>query len=91
MGLLAPNILDVGDVGHLAALIAPRPLIFAGAVEPEGGTATADRTRQAFAFARAIYQLVGAVDQLRSRPEPEILILHHHFIESDGATVSQSG
>ena len=43
MGLIAPNILDVGDVGHLAALVAPRPLVISSGVEPEGGTAGPDR------------------------------------------------
>ena len=45
MGVLAPNILDVGDVGHLAALVAPRPLVFTGALEPEGDAATLERTQ----------------------------------------------
>jgi hypothetical protein len=76
MGLLAPGILDVGDVGHLAALVAPRPLIYAGAVEPEGEPATPERTQTAFAFSRSIYQLARADDRLKlSAPaEPRALL-----------------
>jgi dienelactone hydrolase len=65
MGLLAPNILDIGDVGRLAALVAPRALAYSGAVEPEGEAATPDRTLTAFAFSRSIYQLMGVADRLR--------------------------
>ena len=66
MGLLVPNILDVGDVGHLAALVAPRPLVFTRAIDTDGqGTATRERTLSAFAFCRSIYQLMGAADRLK--------------------------
>jgi hypothetical protein len=64
MGLIAPNILDVGDVGHLAALVAPRPLVVSGGVEPEGGPATAERLSEAFAFTHAVYRLLGAWEGL---------------------------
>ena len=59
MGLLAPNILDVGDIGHLAALVAPRPLVFTHAIETDGTAANLDRTASAFAFCRSIYRLTG--------------------------------
>jgi dienelactone hydrolase len=65
MGLIAPNILNVGDIGHLAALIAPRPLVYTGALEPEGRVATPDRTLASFAFSRSVYGLVGAEDRLK--------------------------
>jgi hypothetical protein len=65
MGWIAPNILDAGDVGHLAALVAPRPLAFTRAIEPDGGIADHDRTVAAFAFSRAIYALMGAADRLK--------------------------
>ena len=64
MGAIVPNILDVGDIGHLAALIAPRPLAIASGLEPEGLTAPRDRLFEAFAFARSIYRLLGASDRL---------------------------
>ncbi len=64
MGLIAPNILDVGDVGHLAALVAPRPLVVSSGLEPEGGRAGQDRLRDAFGFTRAVYSLLGASGSL---------------------------
>jgi hypothetical protein len=64
MGLLAPNILDAGDVDRLAALVAPRPLMLSVLREPEGGPASRDRVRRAFAFTRSVYQLFGASNQL---------------------------
>jgi hypothetical protein len=60
MGLLAPNLLDVGDIGHLAALVAPRPLAIASGLEPEGTAATPERLVEAFAFTRGVYRLLGA-------------------------------
>jgi dienelactone hydrolase len=65
MGLIAPDILGVGDVGHLAALLAPRPFVLASAIEPEGGPATVGRIRSAFAFTRAVYGLLGASERLK--------------------------
>jgi hypothetical protein len=65
MGLIAPNILDVGNVGHLAALVAPRPLVFTRSVEPEGEAATSERAEAAFAFCRSVYQLMGVENHLK--------------------------
>jgi len=65
MGLIVPNILNLGDIGQLAALVAPRPLVFLSAIEPEGGAATADRVGLAFAFCRSVYQLLGVSDRLK--------------------------
>jgi hypothetical protein len=55
----------LADIGHLAALVAPRPLVLPAAIEPEGGLATLERIRSAFDFTRRIYELVGAIDRLR--------------------------
>jgi len=61
IGLLAPGIVrDVGDIPQLAALIAPRPLIIAGAVNASGATLEAGALREQFAFPRRIYQLQKA-------------------------------
>jgi len=68
MGLLAPNILDVGDVGHFAALVAPRPLVISSAIAPEGGLASQDRILREFAFTRSVYELMGASDRLNLSP-----------------------
>jgi dienelactone hydrolase len=65
MSFAVPNILSVGDVAHLGALIAPRPLVFSRPFDTDGTPATRDRTLSAFAFCRAIFQLMGAADRLK--------------------------
>ena len=72
MGLLAPNILDVGDVGHLAALVAPRPLVYTNAIDTDGMPASLDRTLSAWAFCRSSYRLTGAGDRLKLAPPAEL-------------------
>ena len=72
MSLAIPNILDVGDVAHLGALIAPRPLVFSRPIDTDGRPATRDRTLSAFAFCRAIFQLMGAADRLKLAEPAEL-------------------
>jgi len=57
MGLLAPGILRVGDVPHLAALTAPRRLVIAEGLSSQGKPLAAKALRDAFAFTRSIYAL----------------------------------
>ena len=58
LGLLAPGIVrDVGDVPQLAALIAPRQLIIAGAVTGGGKSLDAAALREQFAFTQRVYEL----------------------------------
>jgi pimeloyl-ACP methyl ester carboxylesterase len=57
MGVLAPGILRVGDVPHLAALTAPRPLRIIGGVSPQGAKLKDKEVAEAFAFTSAIYKL----------------------------------
>jgi cephalosporin-C deacetylase-like acetyl esterase len=57
MGLLAPGILRVGDVPHLAALCAPRKLLVAEGVTPQGKKLNAKEMTEAFQFTRSIYRL----------------------------------
>ncbi|MCC6418398.1 MAG: acetylxylan esterase [Gemmataceae bacterium] len=57
MGLLAPGILRVADVPHLAALSAPRRLVIAEGVSPQGKRLAANALQEAFAFTRSIYRL----------------------------------
>ncbi len=64
MGLLAPNILELGDISHFAALLAPRPFVLTSAVEPDGQPSTPERIRGAFEFTERIYRLLGAADRL---------------------------
>ncbi len=64
MGLIAPGILDMADISQLAALVAPRPLLYTEAVNPEGDASTDERTRDAFTACRSVYDLVHAHDRL---------------------------
>jgi pimeloyl-ACP methyl ester carboxylesterase len=57
MGVLAPGILRLGDVPHLAALVAPRRLIIAGGVSPQGEKRSAAQIEETFGFTRGVYKL----------------------------------
>jgi pimeloyl-ACP methyl ester carboxylesterase len=57
MGVLAPDLLRVGDVPHLAALTAPRRLIVSGGVTPQGGRRIAAQLEEAYRFTTGIYKL----------------------------------
>jgi dienelactone hydrolase len=69
MGLLVPGILRVGDIPHLAALLAPRKLIVAGGVSAEGKKLDEKGLAGAFAFSRKIYALMKAEMALHLRAE----------------------
>jgi hypothetical protein len=64
MGLLAPGILRVGDIPHLAALTAPRQLIVSGGVTPKGKKLAEKQLLRAFSFTRGIYKLHKAEGKL---------------------------
>jgi dienelactone hydrolase len=75
MGLLAPGILRIGDIPHLAALSAPRQLIVTGGIDAAGGKLAGRQLAEAFAFAQAMYRLIGAKDRLlvQEKTSPEEL------------------
>lgn len=73
LGLLAPSLLEAGDIGELAALAAPRPLLIAGAVEPFGEPAALDRYQPCFKSTRAIYSTFRAADSLTVSPDSCVL------------------
>jgi dienelactone hydrolase len=60
MGTLAPGILRVGDVPHIAALQAPRKLLVAGGATPQGKKMEAKELKQAFEFTQQIYAIQKA-------------------------------
>ena len=64
MGLLAPGIVGVGDVPQLAAMIAPRRLVIAGGVAPNGEKVSDAALKGAFAFTTAAYKATRAADRL---------------------------
>lgn len=71
MGILAPGILKVGDMPHLAALIAPKRLIIAGGVSPQGKKLTQKELEAAFAFTSGVYKTLKAADKLTIVAEPD--------------------
>lgn len=66
LGLLAPGILrDAGDIPHLAALVAPRPLVIGCGVTGGGQPLDAASLEAAFAFTRHAYAAIGVPDRFR--------------------------
>jgi len=72
LGVIAPNILDVADVGHLASLVAPNRLAIAGGVEPDGSHASKVRMRTAFDATRTVYKALRAEDRLTLTAEADL-------------------
>jgi dienelactone hydrolase len=72
MGLIVPKLLEVGDVGHLAGLLAPRRVAIAGGVEPTGEPAGAARLEQSFGFARKVYEISKTQEKLTISAEPDV-------------------
>lgn len=73
LGTIVPGILrDAGDVPHLAALLAPRPLVLAGGVAGGGQPLDAAALDAAFALTRQVYDLEGAAGHLRILPASDL-------------------
>jgi dienelactone hydrolase len=64
MGLLAPGILRVGDIPHLAALAAPQKLILSGGITSQGKKMTQKQLRDAYTYTSAVYALYKAQKRL---------------------------
>ncbi|MCI0459347.1 MAG: hypothetical protein L0Z62_20550, partial [Gemmataceae bacterium] len=64
MGLLVPGILRVADIPHLAALSAPRRLVIAEGLSPQGKPLPLKALQEAYALPRSIYRLLRAEKQL---------------------------
>ena len=59
LGLMAPGIVrDVGDIAHLAALVAPRPVTIAGGVRGNAAPVSQAGLREAFQFTDHVYSLL---------------------------------
>jgi dienelactone hydrolase len=69
MGLLAPGILKLGDIPHLAALSAPRKLVIAGGVSPQGKKLTEKELKEAYGYTSAMYKILGAENKVTIRGE----------------------
>jgi hypothetical protein len=61
--------LRVADIPQLAALAAPRRLLLAGAVSPQGKKLDEKEMREAFGFTSEVYRLVKAEERLSVRDQ----------------------
>jgi dienelactone hydrolase len=64
MGILAPGIVKVDDIPHLAGLIAPRRLVIAGGVTLNGKKLNEKELQEAFAFTTKVYKATKAAAKL---------------------------
>ena len=72
VGTLVPGILrDVGDIPHLAALVAPRSLIIAGGGTGGGEALVGDKLEKSYEVTKRAYRLVGAVERLAVLSAPD--------------------
>ena len=69
LGIMVPGILrDVGDLPHLAALLAPRRLVMAAPVDGAGQTLTDANWQQSHRYTQAVYRFEQAAGELRYLP-----------------------
>jgi dienelactone hydrolase len=64
MGVLLPGVVSVGDVPQLAALMAPRRLVFADGMTPHGERLKEKELTAALSFATDVYRVHKAADKL---------------------------
>ena len=66
MGVLAPGLLHVGDIPHIAALTAPRRLFVIDGISPVGGKVRNIDLEETFAFTRRVYSVMQAKDRFQA-------------------------
>jgi dienelactone hydrolase len=65
LGILVPGILaNVGDIGHIAALIAPRALMLSGGVNGKGDALPLDQLQNEFDYCRKVFDQYDASERL---------------------------
>jgi hypothetical protein len=73
LGIMAPGIMrEVGDIQHLAALIAPRKLMIIGSVNGAGQILDEPALKQQFDFTRRVYSLEPAASELTVLPSLDV-------------------
>lgn len=66
LGLIVPGILrDLGDVQHVAAMIAPRQLTIVGGISGGGVAMTAEQMRSEFSYATRVFERIDTAQKLR--------------------------
>ncbi len=63
MGILVPGILKVGDIPHLAGLAAPRRLIIADGVAPNGKRLNDKELKEAYSFTTGVYKATKSAER----------------------------
>lgn len=70
LGLMVPSILrDVGDIPHIAALIAPRRMTIVGGVTGGGQTIHGDDLIKQYRATREVFATYSAEKQFRVQPD----------------------
>jgi len=73
LGIMAPGILrEVGDIQHVAALVAPRRLVVAGGVGGDGQALDPATLAAQYTFAERAYALARATDAFTILPSADI-------------------
>jgi len=73
LGIMAPFIVrDVGDIQHLAALVAPRKLMIVGGVNGAGQDLDEPALKQQYDFTRRVYSLEQANGEFTIVPSVEV-------------------
>lgn len=80
MASFAPRLLDVGDVAHLAALVAPRRLTLAAPVDAQSKPITPEAARRLFFFTEAMYDLYRSGVQFRFTEESDGELIAHSLL-----------
>ncbi len=68
MGLFSPRLMEAGDLPHLAALAAPRPVAVAAPFRLDGTPATPAEIEQAYAWPRQVYRALDKEKDLHVHP-----------------------
>lgn len=72
LGIMVPGFLrSVGDIAHLASLIAPRRLVMAGNVDGAGRTLPQQDQKDAFAWTRSVYGIEQGPREMKLLPGTE--------------------
>jgi hypothetical protein len=73
LGIMAPGIVrDVGDISHLAALVAPRKLVIVGGVNGAGETLGEASLEHKYDFTQRVYTLEHAAGQFTVLSSTEV-------------------
>lgn len=64
LGTIVPGILNAGDIPHLLARVAPKPLTIQTVLSPFGTPISPQGSHEAFRFTYQVYKILGAEDAI---------------------------